>query len=283
MRSQRDAMTTSARVRSTPAAAPRLAGRARWIPTPWFASAALVWLMLCPVWASGPAIAAAAQATAEQVRSAASAVRADPALGGTRKEQTWHFRSFFDDENPEPKKPDEPPMAWLLDLARWLEEGGRGLVWLLGAVLVAVILVGARRWISFKGLGGRDGAVVRPSHVRDLDIRPESLPDDVGRVARELWLAGSHRAALSLLYRGTLSRLVHGFAVPIKSASTEGDCVSLAERALPADASGFVRRLVGAWQFAVYGAHLPDSAAVLALCDEFDSRLGAAPLAPAAA
>ncbi len=270
MHSRRDAMATPRRARASRPAV--LAPRAG----PWLAS-----VTLAAVLAAVPAgaIAGPSATTAEQVEAAASAVRADPALGGTRKKRTWRFRSFFDAE----PKPIDKPNPWLLEFARWLAESGRGLVWLGGAVLVAVVLVGARRWIAFKGPGPRDGIAARPSHVRDLDIRPESLPDDIGRAARELWLGGSHRAALSLLYRGTLSRLVHGHAVPIKSASTEGDCVRLAERALPAEASGFVRRLVGAWQFAVYGARMPESAAVLALCDEFDRRLGSAPLATAEA
>ena len=56
--------------------------------------------------------------------------------------------------------------------------------------------------------GGRR-AFVAPTHVRDLDIRPESLPDDIGAAARALWDRGEHRAALALLYRGLLSRLAH--------------------------------------------------------------------------
>jgi hypothetical protein len=112
--------------------------------------------------------------------------------------------------------------------------------------------------------------------VRDLDIRPDSLPADIGAAARALWQRGEARAALSLLYRGALSRLVHAHAVPIRSASTEGDCLRLASRSVSGEASAYFGRLVRAWQLAVYGAHQPDEASVHALCDEFDARLGPA-------
>ena len=88
-----------------------------------------------------------------------------------------------------------------------------------------------------------------------------------------LWQRGQARAALSLLYRGALSRLVHGHGVPVRAASTEGECVQLAARHLAAPGSAFFARLVGLWQAAVYGARLPDEASVLALCAEFDARL----------
>ena len=155
------------------------------------------------------------------VEAAASAVRADDDLGGLHKQRTWRFR----DRN-ETSKPPAPAPQWLRELARWLAEGGRWLIWL---------LVALRRWqrcSSPRGAGSRCAATAvgargarLPSHVRELDIRPESLPADIGAAVRALWLAGERRAALSLLYRGALSRLVHSYAVPIGDASTEGDCV----------------------------------------------------------
>jgi hypothetical protein len=204
------------------------------------------------------------------VQAAASAVRADPDLGGMRKERTWRFR----DDNRK-REPTVPPPQWLRELALWLAEGGRGLMWLLGAAALAVLLVTARRWLSLRAAApvARGGRL--PSHVRELDIRPESLPADIGAAVRELWLAGDRRAALSLLYRGALSRLVHSYAVAIGDASTEGDCVRLARDALPAQRADFVGALVGAWQLAVYGDRPLATDHVLGLCADFDRLLPA--------
>ena len=113
--------------------------------------------------------------------------------------------------------------------------------------------------------------------MQSLDIRPETLPDAVGAAAAQLWQQGEHRAALSLLYRGALSRLVHGHAVPIRAASTEGECVALARSRLDAQAAAFFARLVAAWQLAVYGARLPDALQVTEMCREFDLQWPAPP------
>jgi hypothetical protein len=116
-----------------------------------------------------------------------------------------------------------------------------------------------------------------PSHVQSLDIRPESLPVQIGEAAAALWQRGDYRAALSLLYRGALSRLVHEHGVPIRAASTEGECVALAGRRLAPASGEFFARLVQAWQVAVYGARLPVAEQALALCRDFDTCLPARP------
>lgn len=209
-----------------------------------------------------------------QVEAAASAVRADPDLGATTKERIWRFKPTDD-------KRDPPAPAWagLATLARWLAESARVIVWLLGAAALAAVVVAARRWFAVRGDALRGAGARLPSHVRELDIRPESLPADIGATVRELWLAGERRAALSLLYRGALSRLVHDHAVAIGSASTEGDCVRLARAALAQPNGDYVGALVHAWQLAVYGGRALATPQVLALCGDFDRMLPAVPRA----
>jgi len=204
-----------------------------------------------------------------RIEAAASAVRADPDLGGVRKQSTWRFR---DSSQPEP--PTEP-LPWLMSLARWLAESGRVMVWLLAAAAIAVVVVTARRWLGVHGgsIGTRGARL--PSHVRELDIRPESLPVDIGAAVRELWLKGDRRAALSLLYRGALSRLVHSYQVAIGDASTEGDCIRLARATLAPARGDFVTALVEAWQLAVYGGRPLATERVLRLCADFDRLLPA--------
>lgn len=205
----------------------------------------------------------------EQVREATEAVFHHPDL---RRFEPGRELRFKRDDVP----PDERPstnLDWWRAIVQAIAEGGRWAAWLLGAAAVALLLVYLRRWLAVRGDDDAKRVRALPSHVRDLDIRPESLPDDVGAAARKLWLAGDARAALSLLYRGALSRLVHEQSVPVRAASTEGECITLASRHARADSSAFFARLVALWQLAVYGAHPPESARVLALCDEFDASL----------
>lgn len=217
----------------------------------------------------GPADAAQRQVVAAAaVEAAASSVRADESLPGIRKQRTWRFK----DRKAEPEPPTSS-MAWLIDLAHWLAEGGRVLIWLVGAAALAAVLVFARRWLAVHAHPTSVRGARLPSHVGELDIRPASLPEDIGAAVKALWLAGERRAALSLLYRGALSRLVHSYDVAIGDASTEGDCVRLARAALPQPRSDFVAALVQVWQLAVYGDRAIATERVLRLCDDFDRVL----------
>ena len=227
--------------------------------------------------ASMPAASAPLAATPDDVARAVAGVRSDPNLGGPRTERSLRFKPDNDK-----KRKAETPAPWLLEMVRWMSEAGRGLMWLLGAIAVALLIVFAWRWMRVRAdaVAGRT-TILPPSHVNDLDIRPDSLPNDIAGSARALWQRGEQRAALSLLYRGALSRLVHDHAVAIRGASTEGECVVLARAVLPATGGVFFERLVGAWQTAVYAARWPDAAGVAALFDGFDAHFAAKRVEPA--
>ncbi|SDN34401.1 DUF4129 domain-containing protein [Polaromonas sp. JS666] len=239
---------------------------------------ALACALVAACCAAGAAAAAPGEPPSrQQVQSAAERVRADPNLPGSKSEKTLRLRDR--DKKPEDKKKDSDGLGWLRDFVTRVSEAARLLVWALGALALAWLVIRIRRWAQVRAGGGRHRMAPLPSHIGSLDIRPESLPDDVGSAVASLWQRGQRRPALSLLYRGALSRLVHLHAVPIRNASTEGECVALSESRLAPPSLDFFARLVAAWQLAAYGGRLPPTAGVLALCAEFDARLGA----PAAA
>jgi hypothetical protein len=242
---------------------------------PAFSCDALAILLVSAALLAGPAHAAeaASSPTREQVSREVEALKQDPDLPGKHKEKTLRLKEKREEE----KKKDTGKAGtwtWLRDFAGWMTEAGRVAVWVVAAVLIALVLVGLRHWIRVRA-GAVKGSTAGPlpSHVRDLDIRPESLPDRIGEAAAALWQKGEHRAALSLLYRGALSRLVHQHQVPIRAASTEGECLALAARRLAPERSAYFGRLVDAWQLAVYGARLPADESVMLLCREFDLHL----------
>lgn len=216
----------------------------------------------------------------EQVQRAADQVRADPNLGQVKHERTLQFKKLSPDadkpDKPRDKKktPAEKPPAWLVDFAHWLTDSGHVFVWVLGVILVAFVVATAHRWMRVRGAVQSNRALnALPSHVRDLDIRPQSLPESVGDAARALWLRGAQREALSLLYRGMLSKLVHAHGAPIRAASTEGECVRLTHGHVGPACSEYVNELVRAWQLAVYGGRMPDATVALSLCDAFEARM----------
>jgi hypothetical protein len=211
----------------------------------------------------------------EEVQKALDKVGNDPNLTPERtvKMLRWAER--------EPRSGDEPwywqwfeaLVDWFQGLFNWLAESGRYIVWVIGAFLAGALLFYFVRLVRARGLPKVPPRFTAPSHVRDLDIRPESLPDDVGAAALALWQRGEQRAALALLYRGLLSRLVHVHSVPIRASSTEGECLALARPRLKARGAEFASRLITTWAAAVYGGAAPATDAVQTLCAEFAPAL----------
>ncbi len=214
-----------------------------------------------------------------QIQSALARVKADPNVATARKIHTLRWAK--------PSDPDSTEMPqwiqWIMGLFAWLAQSSRFVWWVAAAVLAGLLVVYLVRLVWARGLPRPAGRFTAPSHVRDLDIRPESLPADVGGAARELWEGGGHRAALALLYRGLLSRLAHVHGVPIRASSTEGDCLALAARYLNEARQDYASRLVLIWQRAVYGAEDVETDAVLRLCSGFAAALDLPPVLDGAA
>jgi hypothetical protein len=235
------------------------------------------------------ASAAAALATdgeqrAARIEKAIDELRADPLLSGKHMEK--RPRWIDDDDEPRKRKKleaDSSLFGWLAALGRFLSDTSRFLLWGGIAVLVAILLVSARHLVNLRAFERRAKAEAAVSHVRDLDVRPESLPDDVGAAAWALWQAGRVPDALSLLYRGALSRLIHQYRVPISSSTTEGECLELARAGLEPPTLRYVTQVVRAWEASIYGGRALSLAMGEALCTGFRERLDGRAAAGAAA
>ena len=216
---------------------------------------------------------AAAAPTRAEVDHAVEVVKADPNLATETK-----VRRLVWDAEPNQRKPRDRKLSlrwarWLGDLFSWIAESSAVIVWVLLAGLAALLVVFIVRVFMRNPIAVRSRRFVAPTHVQDLDIRPESLPPDIGAAARVLWDRGEQRAALALLYRGLLSRLAHEHEVPIKDSSTEGDCLMLAARTLDAARVAYATRLIRVWQQAIYGGINVETAQVWELCAQFARHL----------
>ena len=198
-------------------------------------------------------------------------VKADPNLTDERTIKMLRWKDAA-----AAKRPTSPAWAWLVGLFRWVDQSARVLMWCVIAVLAGLLAFYLVRVFHRRIPSTREDAFVIPTHVGDLDIRPEALPDDIGAAARQLWDRGEHRHALALLYRGLLSRLAHVHHVPIRDASTEGDCLALAVQHVPLHLYQYAARLVHTWQQFVYGRLDVQPESVYRLCDEFDAQLDVA-------
>ncbi len=210
------------------------------------------------------------QPTDAQVHTALARLNEDPNLGGRKKSRTLRWKSSA--QEPEQRRGDW--LAWIADAFRWLAATARAVLWVVGILTVGILGLYVKRFLEIRGERNRPLRIAMPTHVRDLDIRPESLPDDIGSSALALWERGEHRASLSLLYRGMLSRLAHAHAVPIRDSTTEGDCVQLAQSHLQPEPAAYVTRLIKVWQRAVYGSLDPPAEEIRSLCAGFTAEIG---------
>jgi hypothetical protein len=236
---------------------------------PDFSGLALILLLA----AATPALPADEAPSREQVDRAVEAVKADPNLASSKTvtRLVWDSKG----EEKKARKPSSWPswLRWNGELFSWIAQTSQMLFWLLIAALVGVIVVFLVRLFAARSGMSRGKDFIAPTHVQDLDIRPESLPDDIGAAARQLWDRGDRRAALALLYRGLLSRLAHSWQVPIRDSSTEGDCLVLAARVIEPHRLDYATRLVRTWQRAIYGGLEVETAVIHELCAGFDAHL----------
>lgn len=170
-----------------------------------------------------------------------------------RTETNWKYTG----PKAEQKESDSSDWSWLKKLVKRLSSVAGVVEVALWALLALAIIwaiskrrVWAKRWVRHAARAtpaGRETAF-------GLDIEPQSLPADVEVEAWRLWQAGEPRAALSLLYRATLSHLVTRENLELGPQDTEEDCLRLCRKRLAPEVGAFMTRLTLAWQRIAYAA-----------------------------
>ena len=199
-----------------------------------------------------------------------------PEFQTSKEAMTWRYRG----ERKE-READRSAADFWDNVGAFLAQISQALLWIAAAAGVVGLLLFLRRYLP-QFLAESPDRYRPPDALFGLAVTPESLPDDVAGTAAQLAREGRLREALSLLYRGALSVLVHRDHVPLAEGDTEGDCLRAARKALPRDASGYFGRLVRAWQAAAYAGRLPGVAEAEALARDW-APVFAAPRPAAAA
>ncbi|WXL24912.1 DUF4129 domain-containing protein [Ectopseudomonas mendocina] len=142
------------------------------------------------------------------------------------------------------------------------------LLWALMFGLIGWLIWRYREWLAtFTGRLGlpQKQPVQAPQQLFGLDLAPQNLPEDIAAEAERLW-DEQPRAALSLLYRGLLSRLVHEYRLPLEPSHTESEVLHLVERIGQDQLGQFSQSLTGHWQNLAYGHRLPPAELKHDLC-----------------
>jgi hypothetical protein len=201
-------------------------------------------------------------------RKAIDEVLAHEDFGSKRTEKYWRYKG----ETPKKEKASRdkelqwvPIVAQMLEIALWI-----GAAALLGWVLLHLMRLA--QWLP-KRRGGRTAAP--PSMLFGLALTPESLPQEVPGAVAALLREGHMRAALSLLYRATLVRLMHEHHVKIPESATEGECQRIVGGQRPGAEGEYFDRLTSAWVWCAYGHVTPAAPDIDALTKVWEQLYGA--------
>ncbi len=149
------------------------------------------------------------------------------------------------------------------------------LVWIGLALLVAAGIYYFRDALASIGRRSRNTTVsATPDVLFGLDLRKESLPENVPDEVAQLWRAGKHREAVGLLYRATLSGLIYQFAFEFYDGYTELECAAIVRNKEEGALSIYVQRLTSAWQSIAYAHRLPTDNQITELCSEWPDYFG---------
>jgi hypothetical protein len=251
-------------MRIEPIALVRLAAAAALLQTPFSAASAAP-----PEGAPAPSSVAPAEGplSHDEIRAAVAKVVGDSNLAGR---QTYRELRWRQAKAPPPNTP------WVRGFFRFLTQWMSVLSWAAGAAAAVAAAIGLIRWLRALPSAAEPSPGARLPGVGGSDIDPESLPEDVGAAALALLEAERLREALSLLYRGALSRAVHRYGAVIGESYTESEALRAMSANLDPDRAAYVADLVGVRQRTVYAGESAARETLERLCHGFAPSLDGA-------
>ncbi len=156
------------------------------------------------------------------------------------------------------------------DIAVYLAQIFKLLLILIIVILIAALLMSRDKWLHLLGIGSlpkTEKAMVES--LFGMDLRPDSLPEDIAASARQLAESNDLRGSLSLLYRGVLSILVNQDKLAITDAHTENEILTLADNSIKNTRNNYLGRLTNEWIITAYSQSMSAKEQVLNLCDQW--------------
>ncbi|MCG7982504.1 MAG: DUF4129 domain-containing protein [Candidatus Thiodiazotropha lotti] len=220
-----------------------------------------------------PETAQAVEMSHQDAKSLIQEVLSEDAFG---EEKTVSYWEYVGEEESQSEEPDSAFFRWLASIAESIAFLGELLLWIVVMALLFYLL----HWYlnNRSTLGGsvvelRDRRAT-PTIVAGLDLRPETMPDNPSVKALEMIDQGRCREGVALLYRATLSRLVHYYALPIKAGDTEGQCLDRSRTLQIPGLFDYLSELTAIWQKLAYAQHQPLKNQMVDLCHAWVEHFG---------
>ncbi|HIQ07143.1 MAG TPA: hypothetical protein EYH35_01655 [Thiotrichaceae bacterium] len=170
----------------------------------------------------------------------------------------WDFKEFDKKDDDDSTRNDDAEAA-LNKIGHFIGVLFEYGLWILLTVVIVLLIIYRKHWLVYFE-GGREVAEVKekPDVLFGMDIRPESLPDDIAAESQKLWQQGAQREALSLLYRGALAQLVNTENIALENSHTEGDVLQLSRQVLQENREQYLEQLTHIWRQAAYAHRFPN-------------------------
>ncbi|OQX14758.1 MAG: hypothetical protein BWK73_08635 [Thiothrix lacustris] len=199
----------------------------------------------------------------EEAAAQISAVMQREELNGMRTQQQWVLRNPTTDTA-------EDPIEIAKSLQVLFATATKAVLWIAVIILLVMAFVYRQHILALLKRTKRQASTAPPPDVLfGMDIRPESLPDDIAAASQRLWESGQQREALSLLYRGALMRLTRHDHLNVQASHTEGDILRLAQPHLNTERLAWLQATTQAWQATAYAHRAPDTQTLIPLWQDW--------------
>jgi len=187
----------------------------------------------------------------------------------------WRLKDLKD------KEKREAFPEWIIKIIEFFERNrdtllgiSRVIEFILWVVFVAVFIYLPYRYREsiaelVKRIKRKPAKVKLPSKMFGLDVRKDSLPKDIVRQAQQDWAVGNERAALSLLFRAALSKLLHEYDCQFRDGDTETECCNEVAKLQNKGLTKFMQNLTVIWQQLAYAHIKPTKTIFNQLCKQW--------------
>jgi len=194
----------------------------------------------------------------EEAKKTISEIMADKDFGEKTKSKVWRLKD---------KDVDFGDLSFSGNLGSIIAEFGEIMLWVIIGIAIFLLLYYLPGWLKQIPTSH----IVKPEKNKPnvlfgLNIEKNSLPDDVAGTALALMKSGEFRQCLSLLYRASLSLLIHQHGLDVHESHTEGECLALVESLGQSRISQYFSQLTLTWIALAYGHSSPTEATLESLC-----------------
>jgi len=195
-----------------------------------------------------------------------------------QEEIVWNFAEEDEQDDEETQTP--PDLTWLTGFVAFISMIIEAALWITPLLAVFYLYRYRKYWLSLlRGESLKSEEILLPDTLFGLDIKRDSLPDDIENTARELWQNNKSREAVSLLYRGSIVRLFDRYRYDLPSGATEQDCIGYVEIQYKtinqkndnaARQIDRFRKITRIWIEIAYAHRLPGDDIFYELCDQWN-------------